>query len=124
MSTNRLEQKYCLEAQRRFSYAKDLAPQILDVHPNIIKVVLFAGVADGIARPDSDVDLAALYSLHPYAHVTHEQILEAYRQFKDGLEGRSPYDVHLVILEEGEVEKGSFPTSKNIRDKGIVLCKK
>lgn len=112
---------FSTEARRRFDYALGIAPSILAIHPTITRVVLFAGVADGVARLDSDIDLATLYSLTPNIYTQHQELLKSFRRYKKTLI-QKPFVVHLVILSETDIQEGAYPTSRNIREKGITLC--
>jgi predicted nucleotidyltransferase len=109
------------EAKSRYDYALELAPTILGAHPNITHVVLFAGIADGSAHPNSDVDIAMIYHLDHYDRYIHDEILQAFRLLQKQ-QTHEPFPIHLVIIPDSFIVEGSFPTSRNIRDKGVILC--
>lgn len=106
----------------RYMYADALAPRILALHRNFTRIVFFGGVAVGRAREDSDVDIGALYLLEPYDYSIHREMLSAFRICKASIGQGVPFPVHLVILDENDVQAGQSSLFQNIRDQGITLC--
>ena len=106
----------------RYGYAREIAPEILEIHSGIKQVVLFGSVAEFKAGPTSDIDVAVIHRLSiPYNSQEHQALLNNYRGFKGGLVD-TPFRVHLIILPEEDIRKADYSVSKNIAEKGIILC--